>query len=96
VRRCLAQDDKQTYHLAHALFLAGAVTRSPAEQTAALNMLREMRHAGLAGVVTRVAYVLKLVMLNQAERISHGGSADEVDWIELAQNHSLKIVVMGI
>ena len=59
-------------------------------------MLQEMEHAGLSGAVARVRHVLGLVVREQAKREIAGGSADEVDWIELSQEHGLKNVVFGM
>ncbi|KAG9571404.1 hypothetical protein KCU79_g235, partial [Aureobasidium melanogenum] len=89
-------NDKENHHLATGLFLAGAATKLPAEKAAALIMLREMEHAGLSGAVARVRHLLELVVREQAKREISGGSADEVDWIELSREHGLKNVVFGM
>jgi hypothetical protein len=43
-----------------------------------------------------VRHVLELVVREQAKREISGGSADEVDWIELSKEHGLKNVVFGM
>lgn len=96
VRQSFVYNDRENHHLAHALFLAGAATKLPVEKSAALMMLQEMEHAGLSGAVARVRHVLELVVREQAKREIAGGSADEVDWIELSQEHGLKNVVFGM
>jgi hypothetical protein len=96
VRQSFVFNDKENHHLAPALFLAGAATKIPAEKAAALIMLQEMEHAGLSGAVARVRHVLELVVREQAKREISGGSADEVDWIELSKEHGLKNVVFGM
>ncbi|KAI4725847.1 hypothetical protein E4T49_06409 [Aureobasidium sp. EXF-10728] len=96
VRQSFIYNDKENHHLASALFLAGAATKVPAEKAAALIMLQEMEHAGLSGAVARVRHVLELVVRQQATREIGGGSADEVDWIELSRQHGLKNVVFGM
>ncbi|CAD0088197.1 unnamed protein product [Aureobasidium mustum] len=96
VRQSFNFNDKENHHLASGLFLAGAATKLPAEKAAALIMLKEMEHAGLSGAVARVRHLLELVVRQQAKREIDGGSADEVDWIELAKEHGLKNVVFGM
>jgi hypothetical protein len=96
VRQSFVFNDKENHHLAPALFLAGAATKVPAEKAAALIMLSEMEHAGLSGAVARVRHVLELVVREQAKKEISGGSADEVDWIELSKEHGLKNVVFGM
>jgi hypothetical protein len=96
VRQSFVFNDKENHHLAPALFLAGAATKISAEKAAALIMLTEMEHAGLSGAVARVRHVLELVVREQAKKEISGGSADEVDWIELSKEHGLKNVVFGM
>jgi hypothetical protein len=96
VRQSFVFNDKENHHLAPALFLAGAATKIPAEKAAALIMLSEMEHAGLSGAVARVRHILELVVREQAKKEISGGSADEVDWIELSKEHGLKNVVFGM
>lgn len=96
VRQSFDFNDKENHHLASGLFLVGAATKIPAEKATALIMLKEMQHAGLSGAVARVRHLLELVVRQQAEREISGGSADEVDWIELAKEHGLKNVVFGM
>jgi hypothetical protein len=96
VRKSFAQHDKENHHLAHALFLAGAATRNPAEKSAALMMLMAMNNAGLSGAVGRVRQCLELVVREQAKREAAGGSADEVDWLELSREHGFRNIVFGM
>jgi len=96
VRQSFVFNDKENHHLAPALFLAGAATKNLSEKSAALIMLQEMEHAGLSGAVARVRHVLELVIREQAKKEMSGGSADEVDWIELSKEHGLKNVVFGM
>ena len=96
VRQSFVFNDKENHHLAPALFLAGAATKNLTEKAAALIMLQEMEHAGLSGAVARVRHILELVVREQAKKEISGGSADEVDWIELSKEHGLKNVVFGM
>lgn len=72
------------------VFLAGVATNQPEQKLLAVNLLQAMRKIGIASTSIRACALLQLVHKEQERRVSCGGNAKEVDFIEVSRQYGLK------
>lgn len=92
----VVSQDTENHHLAPGLFIAGFVSRDPAQKQEALTLLRQLSLAGLSGAVRRVYHLLDLAIKEQVQKEATGGRAEEVDWVDWSRKNSVKYVVLGM
>ena len=95
VRQSIKNNDRDNHHLAQAVFLAGVATRCPEEKKEAIELLEEM-NGGLFHAIIRIRLLLRRVISQQILMVQDGGSADEVDWVDLSDEMGMKCIVFGV
>ncbi|KAF4553915.1 Hypothetical protein D9617_5g067900 [Elsinoe fawcettii] len=82
--------------LVFAVFLAGVATPEAEIKTAAIHIIQEFERNAFNKNVRRAKDLLLTVCEEQRQRIIHGGRAEEVDWLQLAQARQMDMVDFGL
>lgn len=94
--KAIANKDTSNHHMVPAIFIAGFATQSQHEKVLAMELLQAMEGTGISRSVSRSLELLRLVVNEQMARQAAGGLAEEVDWIDIAQQRGIKCINFGL
>lgn len=94
VRRCLSVESSADFTYAHALLLAGIVSKSVHEKREAVLLLGKLEKFSLAGTVRQVRLFLEYILEIQSSRKQSDSSIHDIDWVQIAWQRN--VAVLGL
>lgn len=94
--KAVASQDTANHHMVTAIFLAGFATTIPHEKVLATELLQAMEGTGISRSVSRTLELLRTVQNEQLDRQVTGRLAEEVDWLQVAQEKGIKSINFGL